>query len=492
MGETEGFLEYARRVAAKQGVDERIRHYSEFTRRLSEEELREQAARCMNCGVPFCHSMGCPLGNLIPDWNDLVTRGRWQEAARRLHLRNNFPEVTGRVCPALCEASCVLGLQDEPVSIREIELTVIEKAFQEGWIRPRPPERDTNRRVAVVGSGPAGLAAAQQLRRAGHAVKIFEKADRPGGILRYGIPDFKLEKWVVDRRVRQLSEEGVQIECGVEAGRDISADYLTRKFDALCLCGGALVPRRLEVPGADAGGVHLALDYLVQQNRRVAGETLPDAEAIDASGRRVVIIGGGDTGADCLGTALRQGAKDVQQLEILARPPEHRDESGPWPLWPNILRTSPAHEEGGERQWAVSTVRFTTHEGRVTGLDAVRVRWEADPEAGRPRFEPVEGSEFHIPCDLVLLAMGFVRPVHEGLLDDLGVAYDERGNVVTDEETLMTSVEGVFAAGDMMLGAALVVRAIAAGRRMACGVDEYLMGETSLPHTPIPRAGRYL
>ncbi len=492
MGKPNAFLTVSRQEPSKEKVEERLKHYREIYKSLSEDQLKEQASRCMNCGVPFCHSFGCPLGNFIPEWNDLVYKGRWREAAERLHLTSNFPEITGRVCPALCEASCVVGVEGHPaVSIRQIELSVVEKAFAEGWVTPRPPEVETGKRVAVVGSGPAGLATAQQLRRAGHEVTVFEKADQPGGILRYGIPDFKLEKWVIDRRLAQLTAEGVDFQCEVEAGRDVSAVYLKRKFDAIGLCGGAMVPRDLTIPGRDAQGIHLALDFLIQQNRRVAGRPVPAGTEISAAGKRVVIIGGGDTGSDCLGTSLRQGAREVEQLEVMPRPPESRDGSTPWPLWPYMLRSSSSHDEGGHRQWCINTRSFTKNvAGVLTGLECVKVEWFTD-DKGRFTFKEIPGSEFTIQADLVLLAMGFIQPVHEGLLDDLGVAYDPRGNVKVDDATMMSSVPGVFAAGDMMLGAALVVRAIAAGRRMARRVDQYLMGQSDLPETDIPRVGSY-
>jgi glutamate synthase (NADPH) small chain len=478
------FLDIPRRVPDKEAVEQRLKHYREFYRHLADDELREQCSRCMNCGVPFCHSAGCPLGNNVPEFSQLVYRGRWRDAADLLHLTNNFPELTGRLCPALCEAACVGRIEGEAVTVRQIELAVVEKAWLEGWIRPAPPSAETGKRVAVIGSGPAGLAAAQQLRRAGHAVTVFEKAARPGGILRYGIPDFKLEKRILDRRLQQLRDEGVAFETGVEAGVDLAGTYFRKKFDAVCLCVGAGQPRDLPLPGRGAQGIHFALPFLVQSNRRAAGDPVPPGREIVAAGKRVVIVGGGDTGADCLGTALRQGARSVAQIEILPQPPEEDNPETPWPQWPMILRTSTSHEEGGSRDWSVSTTAFRVQDGRVTGLDCQRVRWSRDPQTGRMAMVPLPGGEFTLDADLVLLATGFVHPVHEGLLDGLGVAYDARGNVKTDER-MMTSVEGVFAAGDAQTGAWLVVGAVAGGRRMARAVDLYLMGETALPDAPL-------
>ncbi len=479
-----GFLDIPRRDAAKQSVGERLHHYREFYKQRTSEEMQEQARRCMDCGVPFCHGAGCPLGNRIPEFNDYVARGRWQQASDLLHETNNFPEITGRVCPALCEASCVNAIDGDAVTIREIELNIIEHGWEEGWIRPQPPLEETGRRVAVVGSGPAGMAAAQQLRRAGHAVVLFEKSDRAGGILRYGIPDFKLEKSVIDRRLAQMEAEGVEVRCGVDVGADLAAENLRKGFDAICLAGGAGVPRDLKIPGRELGGIHFAMDYLVQNNRRIAGETVPAEEAILATGKNVVVIGGGDTGSDCLGTALRQNARQVFQLELLPKPPEERREDNPWPEWPLILRSSSSHEEGGDRDWCINTVEFTGVKGMVAGLKCIRVQWRKDDRGGWV-MEPVAGSEFSLPADLVLLAMGFVHPRHAPLLDSLGVGYDKRGNVAADEN-MMTSLPGIFSAGDMNTGAWLVVGAIAAGRRMAHRADLYLIGETSLPDCQLP------
>lgn len=478
------FLDVPRVNASKQSVEERLTHYQEFYKERTKEEMQQQASRCMGCGVPFCHGAGCPLGNRIPEFNDYVSRGRWQDACDLLHETNNLPDVTGRICPALCEASCVNSIDGESVTVREIELNIVELGWKEGWIAPRPPAEETGKSVAVIGSGPAGLACAQQLRRAGHAVTLFEKAEKPGGILRFGIPDFKLEKSVLDRRCAQMEAEGVAIRCGVEAGKDIPAADLKKDFDAICLTGGASKPRDLNVPGRELEGVHFAMEFLPQNNRRQDGVAVPEDRAITATGKNVVIIGGGDTGSDCLGTSLRQGAKQVMQIELLPMPPEARKEDNPWPQWPMILRTSSSHEEGGDRDWCINTTAILGENGKVTAVQCVRVEWQKDAE-GRWKMEPVAGSEFTVPADLVLLAMGFTQPVHEGLLDDLGVAYDGRGNVKTDAD-LNTSVEGVFAAGDVQTGAWLVVGAIAAGRKAANRIDQYLMGETSLPDCELP------
>ncbi|MEW5723335.1 MAG: glutamate synthase subunit beta [Thermodesulfobacteriota bacterium] len=486
MGRPGAFLDTPRRNPLQQRVTERLRHFGEIYLDWPEEEQRAQAARCMDCGLPFCHGFGCPLGNVIPEFNDLLYRGRWKEACDLLHLTNNFPEVTGRVCPALCEASCTLGLDGEPVTVRRNELAIAEKGWAEGWIEPRPPEAESGFSVAVVGSGPAGLAAAQQLRRAGHAVTVFEKAERPGGLLRFGLPDFKLDKSVLDRRLDQLLAEGVVFETGVRVGEDISAGYVSRRFDSVCLCVGAGVPRDLPIPGRELAGLHFALEYLAQQNRRVAGLPLAEPE-INAAGRRVVILGGGDTGADCLGTALRQGARSVHQFEILPKPPLRRDPAAqPWPLWPNILRSSPAHEEGGERRWGVATTQFVGRDGKVAGLRGHEVRWTKDKD-GNPVMEKVAGSDFAMEADLVLLCLGFTQPEHGGLLDSLGVEYDGRGNVKTDED-MRTGAPKVFAAGDATTGSGLVVRAIMAGRRLARRVDLFLTGRSLLPDVIPPES----
>ena len=468
MGKTSGFMEHTRELPARRPVHERVHDFREVYQEFPEPKLRTQAARCMDCGVPFCHT-GCPLKNIIPDWNDLVYRGRWKEAIRTLHATNNFPEFTGRVCPAPCETACVLGINEPPVTIKNIEKTIIERAFQEGWIRPEVPARRTGKRVAIVGSGPSGLAAAQQLNRAGHAVTVFEKADRIGGLLRYGIPDFKLQKEVLDRRLDQMLQEGVTFQTGAHVGRNFPVEDLRREFDALLLTGGAESPRDLPVPGRELQGIHFAMEYLPQQNRRVAGEVV-DGQIL-ATGQRVVIIGGGDTGADCLGTAHRQKAASVQQFEIMPQPPLERSPSTPWPLWPLQLRTESAHEEGGIRDWAVATLRFTGDEtGHVKQLHALRV-------GPPPKFELVPGTEFTMDADLVLIAMGFTGPVRNGMIETLGVKLEARGNVETGANH-MCSVPGVFAAGDMRRGQSLVVWAISEGRNAARSIDEFLMGET--------------
>jgi glutamate synthase (NADPH/NADH) small chain len=473
MGKVTGFLEYTREHAGRRPVTERVNDWFEIYLPFPQDSLNKQAARCMDCGVPFCHQ-GCPLTNLIPDFNDLVYHNRWREAARQLHATNNFPEFTGRICPAPCEASCVLGITDPPVTIKQIEKTIIDRAFEEGYVKPEPPAIRTGKRVAVAGSGPAGLAAAQQLARAGHDVTVFEKSDRIGGLLRYGIPHFKMEKHLIDRRLEQMRAEGVRFETNAHIGAGIPASVLRKEFDAILLAGGAEHPRDLPVPGRELKGIHFAMDFLPQQNRRCEGETVPEAEAILATGKRVVIIGGGDTGADCLGTSHRQHALSVTQFELLPKPPDERSPSTPWPMWPMQLRTESAHEEGGLRDWSVSTVRFTGDaNGHVRQLHAERV-------GPAPRFEPQPGSGFTLDADLVLLAMGFTGPVKKGMLEEFEVKLDARGNVATDE-TSMTSVPGVFAAGDMRRGQSLVVWAIAEGRKAARGIDRYLMGVTQLP-----------
>ncbi len=467
MADPKGFLKYPREGPKRRPVELRIQDWKEFYEPIQEDKLKAQGARCMDCGVPFCQSNhGCPVVNLIPEWNDLVHRGRWKDALKALHATNNFPEFTGRLCPAPCESACVLGINSDPVSIRIIEWNIIDKGFDEGWVAPVLPVARTGKTVAVVGSGPAGLAAAQQLARAGHRVTVFEKADRIGGLLRYGIPDFKMEKWVIDRRLDQMKAEGVEFKAGVHIGVDINGEELRRQFDVVCLALGAEQARELPVPGRELKGVHLAMDYLVQQNERNAGDVLTE-EPITAKGKRVVIIGGGDTGSDCLGTTHRHGCLEVHQFELLPEPPPVRADSTPWPLWPMQLRSSHAHEEGCDRQWSVSTTRFSGHHGHVTKLHAHRVTFE------NGQFIPMPGTEFAMEVDLVLLAMGFTGPVKNGLLDSLGVKYDARGNVAVDEN-YMTSVEGVFAGGDVKRGASLIVWAIAEGRKMAAGVDKYL------------------
>ena len=473
MGKTTGFLEHTRELPLRRAPSERIHDWFEIYLPFSEPSVSTQGARCMDCGVPFCHT-GCPLTNLIPDWNDLVYRGRWREAIRQLHATNNFPEFTGRICPAPCEAACVLGINELPVTIKQIEKTIVDRAFEEGYIKPEPPEIRTGKRVAVVGSGPAGLAAAQQLARAGHSVTVFEKNDRIGGLLRYGIPNFKMEKHLIDRRLEQMCAEGVKFQTNAHVGVSIPAEDLRKEFAAVLLSGGAEWPRDLPVPGRELKGVHFAMDFLPQQNHRNEGDTVPEAQAILATGKRVVIIGGGDTGADCLGTSHRQQALSVTQFELLPKPGDTRSPTTPSPSWPMQLRVESSHEEGGIRDWSVSTVKFTGDgNGNVRQLHAIRV-------GPAPRFEPLPGTEFTLDADLVLLAMGFLGPVRNGLIDQLGVKLDKRGNVETNENH-MSSVPGVFAAGDMRRGQSLVVWAIAEGRKAARGIDLYLMGESRLP-----------
>jgi glutamate synthase (NADPH/NADH) small chain len=478
MGKVTGFIEIKRKKHATRPIEERIRDWREVYLPSATADLQAQGARCMDCGIPFCHQ-GCPLGNLIPDWNDLVYRDRWRTAIDRLHATNNFPEFTGRLCPAPCEGSCVLGINDDAVTIKDIEVAIIDRAFDEGWVSPNPPETRTFKKVAVVGSGPAGLAAADQLNRVGHSVTVFERSDRIGGLLRYGIPEFKMEKRVLDRRLAVMEEEGVIFRAGVDVGADVPVARLRSDFDAIVLTAGAGQPRDLPVPGRELRGIHFAMEYLTVQNRRCEGDVIPNDQFISAQGRHVVIIGGGDTGADCLGTVHRQGAKSVTQLELLAQPPVDRAPDNPWPQWPNIFRVSPAHEEGGERLYSVSTQRFVGDDaGRVRALQATKV--EIVRKDGRVHVQPIPGSEFEIQADLVLLAMGFLGPERGALVNDLGLKMTERGNVWRDERW-MTSVPGVFAAGDMQRGQSLIVWAIAEGRSAARGVDQYLMGESNLP-----------
>lgn len=473
MAKPTGFMEYDRQDPPKRGVDERVRDFREIEGLLDLDELQTQAARCMDCGIPFCHAYGCPLANRVPDWNDMVWRGRWKEALELLHSTNNLPEITGRICPAPCEAACTLSINQPAVTIRHIELQIVERGWKEGWIVPEPPAEKSGKRVAVVGSGPAGLAAAQQLRRAGHDVVVFEKADRIGGILRYGIPDFKLEKWVIDRRLEQIRAEGVTFETEVDAGRDVSPRYLTRAFDAVLITAGARVPRDLDVPGRDLAGIHFAMDFLSQQNRLNAGDSIPPDELITAAGKNVVVIGGGDTGSDCIGTSRRQGAADICQIELLPKPPDERTPDNPWPTWPLVLRTSTSHEEGCKRLWSILTKEFLGKDGHVTGLRCAELEWSEPDENGRRTFKEIPGSEFELKADLVLLAMGFLHVEHGPLVSGLGLQVDGRGNIVVDENG-MTSAQGVFAAGDTISGASLVVRAIDSGRRVAAGVDRYL------------------
>jgi glutamate synthase (NADPH/NADH) small chain len=481
MGKVTGFIEFKRDKQPYRPVAERLRDWHQVMLPWPVDKLQKQGARCMDCGIPFCHQ-GCPLGNLIPDWNDLVYRDRWREAIDRLHATNNFPEFTGTLCPAPCEGSCVLGINDDPVTIKGIELTIVDHAFAQGWIGPEPPEVRTGKKVAVIGSGPAGLAAAQQLNRAGHWVTVLERDDRIGGLLRYGIPEFKMEKRVLDRRLDQMSAEGVRFETDRHVGVNVAVEDLRHQFDALLLTGGATAPRDLPIPGRELAGVHFAMEYLTLQNRRCAGDGIADDRFISASGKPVVIIGGGDTGADCLGTAHRQGARSIHQFEILPRPPDQRTSDNPWPQWPNVYRVSSAHEEGGERVYAVSTKRFVGDaHGRLAALEVVRV--ETVRDAGRISFAEMPGSEFTLPCELALLAMGFVGPERPGMLAALDVELTDRGNVRRDANW-MTSTPGVFTAGDMQRGQSLIVWAIAEGRSAAHGVDRYLMGRSDLP-TPV-------
>ncbi len=464
MGKVTGFLEYTRQVPERRPVSERLNDWFEIYQPFPKEHVQTQGARCMDCGVPFCHT-GCPLNNVIPDWNDFVYRDRWRDAIRVLHATNNFPEFTGRICPAPCEAACVLGINEPPVTIKVIERTIVDHAFAEGWIKPEPPAALTGKRVAVVGSGPAGLAAAQQLRRAGHEVTVFEKADRIGGLLRYGIPNFKMEKHLIDRRLEQMRGEGVKFVVNAHVGGNVPVEELRKEFDAILLAGGAEHPRDLNVPGRDLRGIYFAMHFLPQANRRAEGDDVPDQ--LMATGKHVIIIGGGDTGADCLGTSHRQRAASVHQFEIMPRPPEDRSPSTPWPLWPLQLRVESSHEEGGTREWAIGTTAFEGDpEGNVKKLHAVRL-------GPPPKFEPIPGTEMTFDADLVLLAMGFTGPVRGGMIEQLGVELDGRGNVKADDN-YMSSVAGVFAAGDMRRGQSLVVWAIAEGRKAAEGIDRWL------------------
>ena len=483
MGDSTGFMKHDRQLPSRREVPVRLRDWKEVYEDFPMAKVREQASRCMDCGIPFCNN-GCPLGNLIPDWNDLVFRDRWRDAIDRLHATNNFPEFTGRLCPAPCEAACVVGINQDPVTIKQVEVEIIDRAWSEGWIEPQRSELRTGRCVAVVGSGPAGLATAQQLARAGHDVVVFERADRPGGLLRYGIPEFKMEKQHLDRRLAQLEAEGVEFRCNVNVGVDITGEQLRDQFDAVVLAGGATAARDLTIPGREFVGIHQAMEFLPLANRVQEGDL--DRSPIHAEGKRVIIIGGGDTGADCLGTSHRQGATSVHQFEIMPRPSESRPVENPWPTWPIVYRTSSAHEEGGERVYAVNTLEFLGDaSGNLTGLRAVEVASEIVD--GRPTFVPVEGSEFEVPCDLVFLAMGFVGPEGGGVLEQLGVDLDVRGNVARDE-SWSTNVDGVFVAGDMGRGQSLIVWAIAEGRSVAAAVDTWLMGETMLPSPVDPSA----
>ncbi len=473
MGKPTGFLEYKRETPPRRPIEERVNDYHDVYKEFSDQSVRTQAARCMDCGVPFCH-IGCPLGNIIPNWNDLVYRDRWQDAIRVLHLTNNFPEFTGQVCPAPCETACVLGISEPAVAIKTIEKMIIEHAFREGWIKPIRPAHRTGKTVAIIGSGPSGLAAAQQLNRVGHHVTVYEKNDKAGGLLRYGIPDFKLEKYVVDRRIELLQSEGIVFATKAHVGVNIAVEELRSSYDAILLCGGAEAPRDLNVPGRQLKGTYFAVDFLTQQNKRNAGMVVEPAKEILVTGKRVVIIGGGDTGADCLGTCHRQKAKSVTQMEILQKPPDQRSPSTPWPQWPLQLRTESSHEEGGVRDWAVLTTSLEGDaQGNLTKLNAVRV-------GPPPEFKPMPGSDFSLDVDVILLAMGFTGPQKSGMLDELGVALDARGNVSSDAN-YMTSIPSVFSAGDLRRGQSLVVWAISEGRKAAKCVDKFLTGFSSLP-----------
>jgi glutamate synthase (NADPH/NADH) small chain len=469
MGKATGFKEFPRQTPGYEKPEERVKHFNEFTKPLANEELVKQGARCMDCGVPFCHQ-GCPVNNIIPDWNDLVYKNRWAEAVEVLHSTNNFPEFTGRVCPAPCEAACTLNLEEAPVAIKTIEHAIVERAWAEGWVKPDTSKPRTGKKVAVVGAGPAGLAAAQQLARAGHTVVLYEKNAQVGGLLRYGIPDFKLEKKVIERRAAQLVAEGVEIRTNAHVGVTVPVSELNA-YDAVVLTGGSEKPRDLTVPGRELAGVHFAMDFLAQQNRRVSGEAVGAADIL-ATGKKVVVIGGGDTGADCVGTSNRQGAESVTQIEIMPKPPVAEEKLVTWPKWPNKLRTSTSHDEGCDRRWSVATSSFFGDNGQLKGLNCVQVD---------AKFQPVAGTEFTIEADLVLLAMGFVHPVHEGLIDGLGLEKDARGNVKADTVKYQTSNPKVFAAGDMRRGQSLVVWAIREGRQAARAVDEFLMGASELP-----------
>jgi glutamate synthase (NADPH/NADH) small chain len=471
MGKVTGFLEIDRQDRRYAPAGDRIRHYREFVIPLSEEGTRDQAARCMNCGIPFCHN-GCPVNNQIPDWNDLVYNGGWREASINLHSTNNFPEFTGRICPAPCEAACTLNIEDTPVTIKTIECAIVDRAWNEGWITPEPSKTRSGKKVAVVGSGPAGLAAAQQLARAGHDVHVYEKFAKAGGLLRYGIPDFKMEKRLIDRRIHQMEGEGVTFHYNEHIGVTRPVEELTAAYDAVLLTGGSEKPRDLPIPGRDLDGVHFAMEFLPQQNRRVSGEPIGTNEPILASGKHVVVIGGGDTGSDCIGTSVRQGAVSVTQLEIMPKPPEKENKALVWPLWPLKLRTSSSHEEGAERDFAVMTSEFIGANGRVKKIRCVRVD---------EKMQPIPGSEFDLKADLVLLAMGFVNPVHEGMIADLGVSLDARKNVAANVVDYRTSVPKVYAAGDMRRGQSLVVWAIREGRQAAQSIDKDLVGTTTLP-----------
>ena len=473
MGKPTGFVEHPRQDPSQRPVAERIEDYREIEQPLPLDQAEIQAGRCMDCGIPYCHAFGCPLANRIPEFSDMVFRKKWRRALDLLHSTNNFPEITGRVCPALCETACSLSINSKPVSVRHLELQIVERGWQEGWIQPQVAQEKTGRSVAIIGSGPAGLAAAQQLARRGHNVVVFEKAAAPGGILRYGIPDFKLDKRILDRRLGQVRAEGVQFETGVEIGADVSVRYLLKKFDAVCITTGAREPRDLKIPGRGLEGIHFALEYLTQQNRRNAGEAIPFDQEILARNKDVVVLGGGDTGSDCIGTARRQGARSVTQIELLPEPPAERPPEAPWPTWPAILRSSTSHEEGCTRMWSILTKEFLGRGIRVRGMRCVRLARSEPDASGRRTFNEIPGSEFERKADLVLLALGFVHVEHGPIVSELDLRTDDRGNLVVGAD-YMTTAPGVFAAGDSVLGASLVVRAIHLGRQMAAAVDKYL------------------
>lgn len=479
MGDPKGFLKVRREHSEYRAVCERVIDYKEVSIPRTDARSKDQASRCMDCGTPFCH-WACPVGNYIPEWNDLMFRGKWERAIELLHATNNFPEFTGRVCPALCEYACVLGINDEPVTVRENELAIIEHAFKSGFIKTHIPKKRTGKKVAVVGAGPAGMAVADQLNKAGHTVTVYERDNKPGGVLRYGIPDFKLSKSVIDRRVALLKKEGIAFVTGINVGIDLPASELTKRFDAVCLTGGSRTPRDLKVEGRELKGIHFAMDYLTQSNRRAGGQKIPADQLIDAKGKRVLVIGGGDTGADCVGTAHRQKAACVVQIEVLPKPFECRTADFPWPKYPIILKTSTSHEEGGERHWAISTKKCLGTAGRVTSVLCAKLDFSEKDAKGCPVMKEIPDSEFTIDADLVIIAIGFLHPEHPGLLKDLGVEFDARGNVKTDAN-FMTSIKGIFSAGDMRRGQSLIVWAISEGRKAAHNIDKYLMGSSNLP-----------
>jgi len=472
MGDPRGFLKVKRQGCGYRSIDERVKDFREVVILPEDEHFQEQSSRCMDCGTPFCH-WGCPVGNYIPEWNDLVFNGHWEKAYQLLDASNNFPEFTGRVCPALCEYACVLGINDEAVTIRENELAIVEYAFKHGFIKPSPPRKRSGKIVAVIGSGPAGLACAVQLNREGHKVVVFEKADQIGGILRYGIPDFKLEKWIIDRRLDILKKEGIEFETNIDVGENYPASKLLKEFDAVCLTGGSRVPRDLNIEGRNLGGIHFAMEYLIQSNKRVAGEVVNPDEIIDAEGKKVVVIGGGDTGSDCVGTAHRQGASSVVQIEVLPKPSESRPENMPWPMYPSILKTSSSHQEGGERHWSVLTKKFIGESGCLKKLSCIKIEFVSQERSNSLQMKEIPGTEFEIDADLAIFAVGFIHPEHQGLLKDLDIELDSRGNVKTGSD-YMTSKKGVFSAGDMRRGQSLVVHAIGEGRQAAAAIDKYL------------------